>query len=233
MSSQTPTLYGVSLGPGAPDLLTLRAVKILEACPVVVYPQAAGLPSFAKTIAAAHLGEDKIEIPLVMPMLANRFPAQEVYAAGAACIRGHLAEGRDVAVLCEGDSLLYGSFIYLLEQLRDVPVEIVPGVSSLFAVAAVAAQPLVSRNETLTLVSGVLDSATLKAKIGGAEALAIFKVGRHFDRLKALIDDLGLLDQAVYVERASLENELVLPLREARGQAPYFSMILLRKGPIV
>ena len=243
--------------------MTLRAVRIIAACPVIAYPQAEGIAPFAKTIAAAHLRDSQIEIPMVMPMVASRFPAQEVYEAAASDIRAHLRAGRDVAVLCEGDSLLYGSFMYLLERLRDVPVEIVPGVSSVFAVSAAAAYPLVSRNETLSLVSGVLDDAALKARFDTADALAIFKVGRHFNRLKTLITQLGLLENATYVERASLENQVVLPLKDVAYQAdpaeksdskisdsktpnsqmagsqthetrnaPYFSMIVVRKGPL-
>ncbi len=226
------TLYGVSVGPGAPDLLTLRAARLIAACPVIAYPCAEGLEPFARTIAAAHLRADHIEIPLVMPMVAERFPAAEVYAAAAEDIESHLTAGRDVAVLCEGDSLLYGSFMYLLDRLRHVPVEVVPGVSSLFAASAAAAYPLVSRNETLTLVSGALDDASLCAKIDGADALAIFKVGRHFDRLKALLSRLGLVAHAVYVERASLDTQVLLPLDRATGTAPYFSIILVRKGPL-
>ena len=199
---------------------------------MIAYPQAEGVAPFAKTIAAAHLGDDKIEIPMVMPMVASRFPAQEVYEAGAAEIRKHLAAGRNVAVLCEGDGLLYGSFMYLLERMRDVPVEIVPGVSSVFGAAAAAQFCLVSRNETLSLVSGVLEDAALEDKIAGADAIAIFKVGKHFNRLKALIARLGFLETSVYVERASLENEVVLPLGEADGKAPYFSMILVRKAAL-
>lgn len=223
------TLYGVSVGPGAPDLLTLRAARLIEAAPVIAYPQAEGLVPFAKTIVAAHLRPQQIEIPFVMPMLASRFPAQEVYARSAAQIRAHLAADRDVAVLCEGDSLLYGSFMYLLARLRDVPCEIVPGVSSLFAVSAAAQAPLVSRNETLSLVSAGLDNAALEGKFAVADALAIFKVGKHLERLKALIQHWDLLDHAHYVARASLPHQVVLPLTEAKGQAPYFSMILVRK----
>ena len=166
-----------------------------------------------------------------MPMVASRFPAAEVYDGAAKEIRQHICDGKNVAVLCEGDSLLYGSFMYLLERLRDVPCEIVPGVSSIFAVAAAAQQPLVSRNETLSLISAVSDDTTLSQHIQNADALAIFKVGKHFDRLKALLTHLGLVETSTYVERASLGNQLVLPLSEAEGKAPYFSMILVRKGP--
>ena len=146
--------------------------------------------------------------------------------------RQHLAEGRDVAVLCEGDSLLYGSFMYLLERLRDVPCEIIPGVSSLFATAAAAQFPLVSRNETLSLISAVSDDDALTSHIEGADALAIFKIGKHFERLKTLLTRLGLAETSTYIERASLENEAVLPLTEATGKAPYFSMILVRKAAL-
>ncbi len=225
-------MFGVSVGPGAPDLLTLRAARVIEACPVIAYPCAEGLEPFAKTIAQAHLRTDQIEIPMVMPMVASRFPAAEIYDAAAANIRQHLSKGCDVAVLCEGDSLLYGSFMYLLERLRDVPVQIIPGVSSIFAVSAAAQFPLVSRNETLAVVSGVLDDEALKQKVEAADALAIFKVGEHFDRLKGLLKHLGLLSTSLYVERASLDNQVVLPLAEAEGKAPYFSMILVRKAAL-
>ena len=226
------TLYGVSVGPGAPDLMTLRAARAIEAAPVIAYPCAEGVEPFARTIAKAHLSDSQIEIPMVMPMVASRFPAAEVYDAAAITIRQHLSEGRDVAVLCEGDSLLYGSFMYLLERMRDVPAEIIPGVSSVFAVSAAAQFPLVSRNETLSLVSAVNDDAALQEKIAGADALAIFKVGKHFERIKALLTRLGFADTSVYVERASLENQIVRPLAEAEGKAPYFSMIVVRKAAL-
>ena len=225
-------LYGVSVGPGAPDLLTLRAVRTIKAADVIAYPCAEGLEPFARKIAAAHLKKKQLEIPMVMPMLASRFPAAEVYEAAARAIRQHLAEGKNVAVLCEGDSLLYGSFMYLLERMRDVPCEIVPGVSSVFAVSAAAQFPLVSRNETLSLISAVSDEETLTKKIKNADALAIFKVGKHFDRLKALLTSMNLAETSVYVERASLDKEIILPLTEAEGKAPYFSMILVRKAAL-
>ena len=225
-------LYGVSVGPGAPDLLTLRAVRVIKSCSVIAYPCAEGLDSFAKTIAAAHLRDDHIQIPITMPMVASRFPAAEVYDTATIEIENYIRNGRDVAVLCEGDSMLYGSFMYLLERLRHVEVEIVPGVSSIFAVSASASYPIVSRNETLSIVSGVLDDETLIKNLELSDAVAIFKVGRHFMRLKALLQKMGLLKYSIYVERASLDNEIVLPLARADGKAPYFSMILVRKEPI-
>ena len=223
----------MGVGPGAPDLLTLRAARLIENCPVIAYPCAQGLEPLARSIAKAHLRPSQIEIPMVMPMVANRFPACEVYETAAHDIRQHLHAGRDVAVLCEGDSLLYGSFMYLLERLRDVPCEVVPGVSSIFAGAAAAQFPLVSRNETLAVVSGVLDNDRLGAHIRSVEALVILKVGKHFARIKALLTQMGLLATSMYVERASLENQILHPLGDAKGTAPYFSMILVRKAAVV
>jgi precorrin-2/cobalt-factor-2 C20-methyltransferase len=106
----------------------------------------------------------------------------------------------------------------------------VPGVTSLTACAGRAGLPLAARNERLTVLPGPLPEDELKARIAGAESVAVMKVGRHLSKIRGVIDALGYLGQAVYVERASLQNERICPLAEAPDPAPYFSMILLTKG---
>jgi precorrin-2/cobalt-factor-2 C20-methyltransferase len=121
--------------------------------------------------------------------------------------------------------------MYLFARLSGrYEVEVVPGVTSIAACAARAGRPLVARNERLTVLPGPLPEAELRARIEGAESVAIMKVGRHLAKIRAVIDDLGLTAQAVYVERASLPEEVVCPLAQAPEKAPYFSMILLTKG---
>ena len=227
----TGTLYGLGIGPGDPDLITIKARDILERVPVIAYPAPEGGDSLVRAIAAPHVPAARIEIVIETPMAAERFPADEVYDRFAAILSEHLRAGRDVAVLCEGDPFFYGSFMYLYQRLAAVhPTVIVPGVSSLTAVAAVAGLPLVSRNEVLTVVPAPLAEAELEARLARADAAAIMKVGRHLPKVRAVLRRLGLEDSARYVERATMANERIRPLAEiGDGEAPYFSMILVRR----
>lgn len=225
------TLYGLGLGPGDPELLTLKALRILKAAPVVAYPAAEGSPSLARSIAGPHLPGGQTEIPIGLSMTTARGPARAAYDRAAGAIAAHLTAGRDVAALCEGDPFFYGSFMYLFERLAGrFPVEIVPGVPSLAAAAAAARHPLVARNDTLAVIPAPLPDAGIARRIEGAEGFAILKLGRHFSRVKALIGSLGLLDACTYVERASLPRQRVLPLGDAGDDAPYFALILGYRG---
>lgn len=225
------TLYGVGLGPGDPELITLKAARLIENAKIIAYPTLAGGDSFARAIAAGLIREGTSEIRMDVPMSTERQPAQDAYDAGAAEIAAALNAGDDVVCLCEGDPFFYGSFMYLHARLADgFEVEIIPGVTSVTACAARASMPLAARNERLTVLPGPLPEAELRSRIDGAESVVIMKVGRHLPKIRAVIDGLGLTDQAKYIERATLPEEVVLPLSEAPEKAPYFSIILLTKG---
>lgn len=224
-------LYGVGLGPGDPDLMTLKAHRLISTARVVAYPALAGSDSFARAIAAAAIPDGTREIVMDVPMTVERGPAQAAYDAGAAQIAAALEAGEDVICLCEGDPFFYGSFMYLYARLADrFEVEVVPGVTSITACAGRAGLPLAARNERLTVLPGPLPEAELRDRIEGAESVVVMKVGRHLAKIRGVIDGLGLSDRAVYVERASLPEERICPLSEAPESAPYFSMILLTKG---
>lgn len=224
------TLWGVGVGPGDPELMTLKADRLIRAARVVAYPAPDTGTSFARAIAAGAVARDAVEIPMVVPMRAERFAAQDVYADAARMIGGHLRDGADVVVLCEGDPFFYGSFMYVFARLARLhPVEIVPGVSSLTACAAALRRPLAARNGVLSILPGPLPDAELGPRIEAADAVAILKVGRHLPRLKALIGTLGLAARASYVERASLPHGRACALAEAPEEAPYFSMILVSR----
>ncbi|WP_420861468.1 precorrin-2 C(20)-methyltransferase [Algirhabdus cladophorae] len=224
-------LYGVGLGPGDPELMTLKAHRLISGAQVVAYPTLAGGDSFARSIAAGAIASGAREIVMDVPMTTAREPAQAAYDIGARAIADELDAGHDVVCLCEGDPFFYGSFMYIFARLADTyEVEVVPGVTSVTTCAARAAKPLVARNERLTVLPGPLPQDELRSRIEGAESVAIMKVGRHLAKIRGVIDGLGLLDQAVYVERASLPQEVICPLAEAPEKAPYFSMILLTKG---
>ena len=225
------TVWGLGVGPGDPELITLKAARILAAVPVIAYPAPEDGDSLARAIAAPHLPGGQREIVVRTPMVAERFPAQEVYDRAAAEISGELEAGRDVAVLCEGDPFFYGSFMYLFGRLSGrFRVEVVPGVSSLTACAAAAGAPLAARDDVLTVIPATLPEAELTRRLERADAAALIKVGRHLGKAKRALAALGLLDDARYVERATMAEQRSLLLRDvAEDAAPYFSMILVHR----
>jgi precorrin-2/cobalt-factor-2 C20-methyltransferase len=224
-------LHGVGVGPGDPDLITLKALKVLQAADVIAYPALEEGDSLARAIAAPHIPEGKEEFAIRMPMLVDRFPAMEVYDQAAERIGASLEAGKSVAVLCEGDPFFYGSFMYLFGRLAERhPVEVIPGISSLMACAAALSAPLAARNDVLTILPAPLEDAVLEARLAASDSVAIVKVGRHFERVRALLERLGLADEASYVERATMEKQRVLSLRDVNASAvPYFSMILVHR----
>ncbi len=224
----TGTLYGLGVGPGDPELMTLKAVRLLGEVSVIAYPATATGDSSARAIAGKFFPPRVTEIVIKVPMRPGRMPT-EVYDAAAEEIAGHLAAGRDVAVLCEGDPFFYGSFMYLHDRLAGrFPAIVVPGVSSLTACAASAGRPLAGRNAVLTVLPATLDDADLTARLKSTDAAAIIKVGRHLPRLRTAIEACGLTARAIYIEHASRVDEKVKPLAEVDGgEAPYFSMILI------
>ena len=224
-------LYGVGLGPGDPGLITVKSSRLISKARVIAYPSLAGGESFARSIAADLISPEAKEIVMDVPMTVERAPAQAAYDIGAKNIAAALDRGEDVVCLCEGDPFFYGSFMYLYARLAtDYQVEVVPGVTSITTCAARAGMPLAARNERLTVLPGPLPVEELRTRIEGAESVAIMKVGRHLNKIRTVIAELGLTDKAAYIERASLPDELVCPLAGAPEKAPYFSMIILTKG---
>ena len=222
------TLYGVGVGPGDPDLMTRKAHRLISNAKVVAYPAPDSGESFARSIAADAIPDNAVEIAIVIPMRAERFPAQAVYDEATARIAGHLQAGTDVVVLCEGDPFFYGSFMYLFARLSEAyPAEIVPGVTSMTSCAAAAHRPLCARSEVLTVLPATVSDADLAVQFARSHALAIMKVGRHLARVRRAIEAAGLANRAVYISHATLPNQVVCPLVEAPSAAPYFSMILI------
>jgi len=224
-------MIGVGLGPGDPELATLKTVRAIERAKVIAYPCLPGAPSFARQIAAPYMPPDARELALEIPITTARAPAQAAYDEGAARIAEVLDAGEDVVVLCEGDPFFYGSFMYLHARLAGrYEVEIIPGITSVNAAAARAARPLTARNDVLSTIPAPLPDDAIRVRLEQAGGAAIMKLGRHIGRVRALLADMGLEQSAVYVERATLPQEVILPLADAPDPAPYFSMILVTKG---
>ena len=225
------TLHGVGTGPGDPELVTRRAWRLIENAEVIAYLAPDIGTGFARSIVADAISETVLEIVLRVPMRLGRAPAQSIYDVGASNIASHLDAGRDVVMLCEGDPLFYGSFMYILARLQDAyEIEVVAGVTSVTACAASHLHPLVARNDSLIILPGPLDDVGLRARIGLADAVVIMKLGRHMPRVRALLVDMGLADQTLYVSHASLDREARCSLANAPDEAPYFSMLLIYKG---
>jgi precorrin-2/cobalt-factor-2 C20-methyltransferase len=225
------TLYGLGVGPGDPELITLKALRLLRSAPVIAYPAPEHGDSLARAIVAEHLPGGQTEIAIRMPMLVERFPAQEIYDRAAVEIGGHLEAGRDVAVLCEGDPFFYGSFMYLFGRMAErFPVQVVPGVSSLTACAAISGAALAARNDVLTVIPAPLPPERLRDLLANTDAAAIMKLGRHFTKVRDVLNELGFSAHARYVERATMSNQRLLPLDEVDPDSvPYFSMVLVHR----
>lgn len=231
MTVKRGKLIGIGTGPGDPELVTRKAWRLVSEAKVVAYPTPDQGDSFSRQIMADAIRDDAIEIPIIIPMVSGRAPAQAIYDQAAEDLLIHLNAGHDVAVLCEGDPLFYGSFMYLLARLRDeVEVEMIAGVSSLVASASAALRPLAARLDVLSVLAAPLDNDRLRDAIATSESVVIIKLGRHLERLRGLIADLNLLDNAIYISHATLPHQQVMPLQDAPDDAPYFSMILIYKG---
>ncbi len=223
-------VWGIGVGPGDPELLTLKALRLIRTADVIAYPAPESGESFARGIAAPHLPGGQREIAIRMSLGDGSFPKSDIYDGAASEILAEALSGRRVAVLCEGDPFFYGSFSYLYERLAErCEVGVVPGVSSLTACAGAAGMPLALRDQSLGVVPGPLPAEALRRRLVSTEAAAIIKVGRHLAKIRQVLGDMGLSQRAIYVERASLAAQRVLPLDAVEvAEAPYFSMILVR-----
>jgi precorrin-2/cobalt-factor-2 C20-methyltransferase len=224
-------LFGLGLGPGDPELITLKALRLLRAAATVAYPAPKGGDSFARGIVAEWIVPAQREIAIDFPMRPGPPPAA-LYDAAAATLAAELGQGRDVAFLCQGDPFFYGSFAAIFTRLAPrYRVSVVPGVSSLTACAAAAATPLVQRDEVVTVIPATLTEAALAARLAHCETAAIIKLGRHAAKVRQILSGLGLLEAAVYVERATQTNERVAPFAAIDpASVPYFAMALVRRN---
>ncbi len=230
-------LYGLGVGPGDPELITVKTLRLLKAAPVVAYFVAKGKKGNAFGIIECHLDDAQTHMPLVYPVTTEALELplcyetiiSAFYDEAALAISAHLEAGRDVAVICEGDPFFYGSYMYLHDRLAGrFDAQVVPGVCSMLGGVAVLGVPLVYRNQSLLVLSGVLPEAELKSKLADTDAAVIMKLGRNFEKVRRVLAELGLDKRAHYVERATMSNQLIVPLDEVDSMAsPYFSLLVV------
>jgi precorrin-2 C20-methyltransferase/precorrin-3B C17-methyltransferase len=232
------TLYGVGLGPGDPELVTVKAARLIGAADVVAYHCARHGRSVARSIAEPYLRADQVEERLVYPVTteATGHPGgyagamEEFYASAAGRLMAHLAEGRDVVLLAEGDPLFYSSYMHMHKRISGrYRSEIVPGVTSVSAASAALAMPLVEGDDVLTVLPGTLGPDELTARLRGTGAAAVMKIGRSYPGVRAALKDAGRLQDAYYVERASAGPRQVIE-RAADvdpSTVPYMSLVII------
>lgn len=233
----TGRLWGVGLGPGDPELVTVKAARLLGEADVIAFHSARHGRSIARSVAAPYLREGQIEEALIYPLTTEttdhpggyQGAIDDFYADCALRLAAHLDAGRDVVVLCEGDPLFYGSYMHMHKRLSHrYDTEVVPGVTSVSGAAAVLGRPLVERDETLTVLPGTLPAEVLAERLASADSAAILKLGRTFAKVRDALDRAGRLDEAWYVERATTGGQRLAPLAEVDPDSvPYFSLALI------
>jgi precorrin-2/cobalt-factor-2 C20-methyltransferase len=233
----TGTLYGVGMGPGNPDYLTVRAVRVLERAHHLVHFCKAGRRGNARTIADAVVQDPAREWALAYPYTTELPPDDATYVSAlarfydeaAARMADELGAGRDVAILSEGDPFFYGSFMHLWRRLKDrFPVEVVPGVTGMSGCWTRAGTPITWGDDVLTVLPATLPAAVLARRLAETDAAVIMKLGRHLPKVRAALAEAGLLGRAVYVERGTMAGERIALLADKPDdQAPYFSMVLV------
>jgi precorrin-2 C20-methyltransferase/precorrin-3B C17-methyltransferase len=230
-------LFGVGLGPGDPELVTVKAARLISTAGVIAYHAARHGRSNARAIAEPYLREGQIEEPLIYPVTTEttdhpggyQGAIDEFYAQSAERLAAHLDAGRDVVVLAEGDPFFYGSYMHMHKRLADrYETQVVPGVTSVSAASAVLGRPLMERDEILTVLPGTLPPAELAARLAATDSAAIMKLGRTFTGVREALAQAGRLDDAWYVERATTDRERHARLADVDPDTvPYFSLALL------
>ena len=241
MSKPAGILYGVGLGPGDPDLMTVKARRLLATSTTVAYFRKRGRPGHARTIVEGLLTATGVrEIALEYPVTTELPHESEGYGTAisafyrdaAASLGAVLDEGHDVALLCEGDPLFYGSFLHMYDRLRaSYRVEVIPGITGMSGCWTAAATPITYGDDVLTVLPGTLSAEVLTERLASTDAAVIMKVGRNLEKIRAALASAGRLQDAIYVERGTMAGERVVPLASLdHAGAPYFSIILLPGG---
>ncbi|MEM8878051.1 MAG: precorrin-2 C(20)-methyltransferase [Pseudomonadota bacterium] len=242
-SVEPGVLWGVGVGPGDPELVTLKAVDALRACRIYAHFAKAGKPGNARSIAQPHLPDEARELRLEYPFTIEiplddpRYPAEMAafYDTCAERVAAELDTGQSVAVLCEGDPFLYGSYMYLHDRLSPrYETHVIPGVTGMSGCWTAANAPITHGDDVLTVLPGTLPEAEISTRVEKTDAAVIMKVGRNLPKISEALSKAGRQRDAIVVERGTMDGETVTPLQDWQDGrvAPYFSIVLVpgRRG---
>ena len=233
----TGRFYGVGLGPGDPELITIKAARLIAEADVVAYHAGVNKESYARGIAADLIRDGVLEEELRYPVTTGSTDhpggyagaLADFYEESAARLAAHLDQGRTVVLLAEGDPLFYGSYMYMHDRLSTrYPTEVVPGLPAFLAATATTASPLVRQTDVLTVLPGTLPEAELARRLADTDGAIIMKLGRTFPAVRRALAASGRLDHALYVERASHPQERWMPVADVdETSVPYLSLIVV------
>ena len=230
-------LYGVGVGPGDPELVTVKARRILSQVAVIFVPKKT---EQSESIAESIIGnlspriETKI-VGMVLPMLRDEEQLQGYWNQAANTIWRYLKNGEDCAFVNVGDPLFYGTFVHILETVKnshpEVEVEVIPGISSINAAAARAVVPLASSDERIAIISGNEEDKVIRQTLENFDTVVFMKMNTGFDKLLAILEELSLLEKCVYVRRCTTQDEeIIRDIRRLKGErVDYFSLLIVRK----
>ena len=233
------TVYGLGLGPGDPDLMSVRADRLLRNARHVAYFRKAGKSGQARGIVAGLIPETALEHPMEYPVT-TEIPFSDprynemlsaFYANCVSHLKSLVERGEDVVVLCEGDPFFYGSFMHLHSRLvGDVPVQVVPGITGMSGAWTATGLPVTWGDDVLTVAMGTLPEDELARRMGDTNALVVMKIGRNLEKVTRALQAAGRYDDAWLVEYATMDGQTVTRLAEAQAEsrrAPYFSIIIV------
>ena len=230
-------LIGVGVGPGDPELMTLKAARALQQADLVVHFAKNGAASHARAIAATHFKTGVTELPLYYPMTrevprescAYRDALREFYDGAAARLAAHLDVGRTIAVICEGDPLFYGSYMHLHVRLAPrYQTQVVAGVTGMSGCWSAAGAPIAQGDDVLMVLPATLPESEIERRLKDADAAVVMKLGAHLPKIRRALTRLGRLDRAIYVERGSAKDGAMMRLADkCDDEAPYFAIVLV------
>jgi precorrin-2/cobalt-factor-2 C20-methyltransferase len=230
-------LYGVGVGPGDPELLTLQAYNLLSRIPVIFVPlKDKKSTSYARSVIKNLVKKsDGKVVGVVLPMLRDKEKLADYRHKAAESIWQHLKKGEDCAFVNIGDPLLYGTFIHILETLKrshpEIEVEVIPGISSISAAAARTVVPLASNDERVAIISGNRADKVIRETLDNFDTVVFIKMNKVFDRLLTILEELDLIKKCVYVRRCTTQDEeIIWDISKLRGEkVDYFSLLIVRK----
>lgn len=235
-SKKVGRFYGIGVGPGDPELITLKAIRILSGTPVIFVPKKGEeSTSYARSIISGLIKPGQEVVELVFPMLRERDDLAPHWQKAVQSIWNRLEKGQDCAFVNLGDPLLYGTFINVIDALRagcpGLEIEVIPGISSISAAAARALVPLAIDNDRLAIISGRCSDSFIKETLSNFDTVIFMKIYRVFDHLLAIFKELDLVQHCVYIERCTTADErIVTDISKLKGQKlDYFSLLIVRK----